>query len=133
MLLPLPAARGFLSSLLGCHTSTGSPVGQLDALVTPPGTGRDLRQCTGKGEGASSEFSVQTPFALLHQVTHQLQNIKDPITSALSAVCYQEWFTAKLLPKWHELNELDHFTLLDATNKQQNDTSIALCCIQAQT
>lgn len=68
----------------------------------------------------------------LARVSQQIQQIQVPLTSDLSKVTLQEWFTAKLLPKWQELNDIDRLILLKSISQLQNDTLLALSYIQAQ-
>lgn len=54
--------------------------------------------------GLINSTDTETLGNKLTQVSHETQSLQAPITTALFKIFFQEWITAKILPKWRELN-----------------------------
>ncbi|KAK4805753.1 hypothetical protein QYF61_021852 [Mycteria americana] len=68
----------------------------------------------------------------LTTVTSDLNALKQPLQSSLSAPGANQWLLLHILPQWGEVNEKDHQSIADALSVAQTNISLALSRVQAQ-
>lgn len=68
----------------------------------------------------------------LSHATKKLREMKRPLTTTIFEIAHQTVKNSKVLPSWHQVNQLEQLLILLATEKSQNDTGLALSCIQVQ-
>ncbi|XP_067153359.1 uncharacterized protein [Apteryx mantelli] len=87
----------------------------------------------GTGLGVLNSMNVEVLANKLEAVTSGMQGLINPINSSLANLGMGQWLVSDVLPAWEQISEKDHQVLLQALGIEQNNVSLALSCIQAQT
>lgn len=86
----------------------------------------------GTGLGVLNSINAEVLENKLSLTTSDLYALRHPLQSSLSALGTNQWFLSDVLPQWEKTNMKDHQLIVDTLAASQNDTFLALGCIQAQ-
>uniref|UniRef100_A0A8C5TKU6 Integrase catalytic domain-containing protein n=1 Tax=Malurus cyaneus samueli TaxID=2593467 RepID=A0A8C5TKU6_9PASS len=95
-------------------------------------TQRDITGVVGTGLGILNNIDSEVLMNRLAATTRDLRKLQQPLQSSLSALGTHQWLLSNILPDWEKVNTKDHKLIVDALSATQNNTSLALSCIQAQ-
>ncbi|KAK4820012.1 hypothetical protein QYF61_017391 [Mycteria americana] len=93
---------------------------------------RDVTGVLGTGLRVLNSIDAEVLANKLATATSDLNALKHPLQSSLSALGGSQWLLLDILPQWQEVNEKGHQLIVNALGVTQNNVSLALSCIQAQ-
>ncbi|XP_063177384.1 uncharacterized protein LOC134508994 isoform X1 [Chroicocephalus ridibundus] len=93
---------------------------------------REVTGILGTGLGVLNSIDAEILANKLVTTTSDLDKLKYPLQSSLSALGNHQWLLSNILPQWEEMGEKDHQLITNALGTTQNNVSLALSCTQAQ-